>query len=288
MEKLSLMPMRAKTIIDSALCLLLAAAFIAPLRADDLADKGREIFNKYQHAVVTVQMVTKTKMSFGGAGEQSNETKQDLTGTVLDPSGLTVLSLSACEPGEMMQNIMSGAGGDGGAKFKLNTELSDVKFLLEDGTEAPAEVVLRDKDRDLAFIRPKTKPAKPMASLDLSQAAPARILDQVIALNRLGQAAGRAYAVSVERVSAVVQKPRLFYIPESSATSTSMGCPAFSLDGKVIGIFLMRTVSSQGSGGMASMFSMRPDGLTPIILPAADVLKAANQAPEPKEDAKKE
>jgi len=272
--------MRAKTIL-LPLLILLAVVPAAPSRADELADKGREIFQQYQHAVVTVQLVTKTKMSFGGAGEQSNEAKQDLTGTVLDPSGLTVLSLSACEPGEMMQNIMAGAGGDAGSKIKMNTELSDVKILLEDGSEAPAEVVLRDKDLDLAFIRPKTKPAKPMTALDLSQSAPARVLDQVLALNRLGQAAGRAYAVSIERVSAVVQKPRLFYIPESSATSTSMGCPAFSLDGKLVGIFLMRSVNTQGSGGMGFMMG-RVEGVTAIILPASDVLKAAKQAPEPK------
>jgi hypothetical protein len=31
-----------------------------------------------------------------------------------------------------------------------------------------------------------------------------------------------------------------------------------------------------------SMFNFRPDGLTSIILPAADILKAAKQAPEAK------
>ena len=31
------------------------------------------------------------------------------------------------------------------------------------------------------------------------------------------------------------------------------------------------------------MFSFRPDGATPIILPAAEILKVAKQAPEAKE-----
>jgi len=175
--------------------------------------------------------------------------------------------------------MMSGMSGED-TKFKLETELTDVKILLEDGTELPAEVVLRDKDLDLAFVRPKTKPPSPMASVNLGKSGSAQVLDQVITLNRLGQAAGRAYAVSVERINAVVQKPRLFYIPDSTMTSTTIGSPAFMPDGKILGVFVMRSVSASG-GGM-SLFNLRPEGLTAIILPASDVLKAAQQAPEAK------
>lgn len=264
--------------------LALLTCFALPSRADELAEKGRNIFTQNQRVVVTVEVVMKTKMSVAGAVNQSSESKQDATGTVVDPSGLTVMALSTLDPGDMLQNIMSGAGGDNeDLKFKMDTELSDIKILTDDGTELSSEVVLRDKDLDLAFIRPKTKPTAPMASLDLANSAPAQLLDQVIGLNRLGKAAGRAYSVSVERISAVVQKPRLFYIPDSAATMTSMGCPAFSLDGRIVGIFVTHSVSSKGSGGM-SMFSFRPEGITGVILPAADVLKVAKQAPQQKED----
>lgn len=259
--------------------MVLLANFAAPSRADELADKGREIFKKNQRAVVTVQVVVKMKFSLPGMGGQANESKQDVTGTVVDPSGLTVLALSSCEPGDMIQSMMVGMS-DEDMKFKMETELSDVKLLLDDGTELPASIVLRDKDLDLAYVRPLTKPASPMTALDLSKSATAQILDQVITLNRLGSAAGRAYAASVERISAVVQKPRLFYIPGSEMTSTALGSPAFALDGNVLGVFVMRTVSQKGAG--MSMFNFRPQGLTTIILPAADILKAARQAPEAK------
>jgi len=248
-------------------------------RADELAERGRDIFKKNQRAVITVQIVMKLKFSVPGLGGQANESRQDLTGTVVDPSGLTVLALSSCEPADMFQNMMAGMS-DEETKFKMDTELSDIKLLLDDGTELPADIVLRDKDLDLAFIRPKTRPASPMLALDLSKAATAQVLDQVITLNRLGKAAGRAYAVSVERISAVVQKPRLFYIPGSEMTSTTLGSPAFTLEGNVLGVFVTRSVSQKGSG--FGMFSFRPEGLTTIILPAGDVLKAAKQAPEAK------
>jgi len=251
-----------------------------PARADEVSDKGREIFKKQKEVVVTVQVVQKVTSSAGGRTSEPREGKQDLTGTVVDPSGLTVLALSAVDPSDLYKRMYPASSG-----YKFEVEVSDVKILLDDGTEIPAEIVLRDKDLDLAFIRPKAKPAHPMAAVDLSKAAPAQTLDELITINRLGRAAGRAHAASVERVSAVVQKPRTFYIPDSTMTSTGLGSPAFALDGSIVGIVVMRTI---GSSGNASMNNFRPDNATSIILPAEDIAKAAKQAPEAKgEDEKK-
>ena len=198
---------------------------------------------------------------------------------MLDPSGLTVLALSACDPAEMYRRTM----GENYNRYKVETEVSDLKILLDDGTEMPAEIVLRDKDLDLAFIRPKTNPASPMAAIDLSKSASAQILDQFITLNRLNRASGRAYSASVERISAVVQKPRTFYIPDASQTATALGSPAFSLNGNILGVIVLRTVNSSGGDNSRENLSI------PIILPAGDVLKAAAQAPEAKtEDGKKD
>jgi serine protease Do len=267
--------MRCKLNFTLFVLTFLLAALAAPSRADELAGKGREIFKKNQHAVVTVQEVL--KMSRAGS-TRVNETKQDLTGTVLDASGLTVLALSACDPSEMYQRMM----GDEYSKNKVETEVTDMKILLDDGTEVPAEIVLRDKDLDLAFIRPKAKPASPMAAVDLTKSGSAQLLDQVITLNRLNSAAGRAYAASVERITAVIQKPRTFYIPDSMMTATTSGSPAFSLDGNLLGVFVMRTVNSKG--GSSQNYR---ENLTSIILPAEDIVKAAKQAPEAKGDSEK-
>ena len=256
------------------------------VRADELADKGRDLLNKHQHAIMTVEVVMKMRFSLPGLASQANEYKQDLTGTVIDPSGLTVLALSTCEPSDLIQTMMSGMSeSDDDAKSTVNTELSDIKLLREDGTEVPADIVLRDKDLDLAFIRPKTKPSTPMAALDLSQAGTAQILDQVISLNRLGEAAGRSYAASVERISSVARKPRLFYVPSGDSSSVTMGAPVFTADGKVLGIYVTRSINRKSN--LMELMSSRSDALTPIILPGADVLKAAQQAPEAKPEASK-
>jgi hypothetical protein len=263
--------MRLNLNLAPAAVLTLVALPALLCRADELGDKGRDIFKKNQHAVVTVQIVLKMSYSASGRNSTPNESKLDVTGTVVDPSGLTVLALSSCDPAEMYQLMRP--------DYKVETEVSDAKMLLDDGTEIPAQIVLRDKDLDLAFIRPKAKPASPMAAVDLSKSAPAQILDQVVTLNRLNKAAGRAYAASVERISAVLQKPRTFYIPDTTMSTTTLGSPAFTLNGNMLGVFVMRMVSSTGG--------TRGDNLTTIILPAEDILKAAKQASEVKSDTEK-
>src|SRR5271168_1905575 len=145
--RLNIMLQKCNIALVALACL--AGGMAASARPDEMAQKGREIFNKNQHAVVTVSEVL--KMSTSDASH-ANETKQDLTGTVVDSSGLTVLALSACDPAEIYQRMM----GDDSSR-KVETEVTDLKILLDDGTEVPAEIVLRDKDLDLAFIRPKTK-----------------------------------------------------------------------------------------------------------------------------------
>jgi len=262
--------MNVKTLLTT----ILLPAFVFAIQGGELAEKGRAVFKQHQHEVVTVQVVQKMTTSARGSASEPREAKQDLTGTVIDPTGLTVLALSAADPSELYKRMYPESSG-----IKMEIEISDVKILLDDGTEIPAEIVLRDKDLDLAFIRPKIKPTKPMAAVDLDKSSPAQILDELITLNRLGRAAGRAYAASVERVSAVVQKPRTFYIPDAGMTATSLGSPAFALDGSIVGIIVMRTISA---GGSVSMNNFRPDNATSIILPAEDVAKAAKQAPEAK------
>jgi S1-C subfamily serine protease len=250
---------------------LISLAITAAARADDVGEKGREVFKKNQRAVVTVQVVLKVSAA-GGRSSNPRESKSDITGTVIDPSGLVVVALSACDPADLYRRISE--------EYKLETEIDDIKILLDDGTEIPAEIVLRDKDLDLGFIRPKTKLTSPMVAVDLSKSSPAEMLDQIITLNRLGRAAGRAYSASVDRVGAVIQKPRTFYIPDSNMNTTSLGSPVFLPNGNILGLFVMRAVNSSGSQNPR-------ESMETIIIPAEDILKGAKQAPEAKGDSDK-
>jgi S1-C subfamily serine protease len=271
-KTLALAPIHLTTALALAMAMAIAAA-PAPAQADDFATKGRPIYQKHHETVVTLQLVIKNKLSMTGMAGQSTESRQEVTGTVVDPTGLTVVSLSTIDPGQLVENL--GVGD----RIKMESELADVKILMRDGSETPAEVVLRDRDLDLAFIRPKTPPAQPMPHLDLKDPGTADLLDPILALNRLGNAAGRAYSASAERIAAIVRRPRLFYVPDANMTTSSLGCPTFTMEGKVLGIFVMRAIKASGVSG-SSLSSQNPN-YTGIVLPAADVLRAANQVPPP-------
>ena len=181
---------------------ILAWAMLAqPVLAfsDELAEKGRIVLEKNQSSVVTVLLVLRQQVSMPGRGSRDIETKTEVTGTVLDETGLTLLSLSESDPSSLMEIMRTGP-----SEIRMETEVRDVKILLADNTEVPAEVILRDKDLDMAFIRPIEKPDQPFAHVDLNDSEEVQVLDVVVALNRLGKVVRRAYTASLERIEAVV------------------------------------------------------------------------------------
>ena len=265
-------------------CLAVAAVSFTA-RADEAAKAGRDVLAKSQGAVVTVKLAIKQSMSMGGHDSKS-ESKTDTTGTVIDPSGLTVVSLATTDPGSMVKDAYERAitarGGDT-SQFKFESELSDVKIVLADGTEIPADVVLRDKDLDLAYLRPSDKPAKPLPFINLKQDVKPQILDEVIVMNRLNQAANRAAVISAGRIEGIVDKPRTVYLLGGSMWGYSLGAPVFSLDGKLVGILFLRSTKSQADQSSGFMFSnLNQLGMMPVILPAADIVDGAKQALEAK------
>lgn len=230
--------------------------------ADEAAD-GRTICSKSGDAIVKVQVVIKTTYSYGGESE-SRESKSEVVGTVIDETGLTVASLACTDP--------NSAGSDEGDEYQASSEIKDVKLLLSDGKEIPAQVVLRDKDLDLAFIRPVEKPSTPMAFINLKDSAKAEILDQVLTVTRLPKVANRAISACFERIEAVVEKPRKFYTVSMSSMGDEYGSPVFAMSGKPIGIVLYREMP--GSSEMDDM------NWIPVVITAEDIMTAAAQAPE--------
>lgn len=250
------------------------------LHADEGAVAGRSILSKYQDAVLTVKLVIKQGMTVAGRDTNKTESKSEATGTVIDPSGLTVISLTDTDPGDLLGDMMGG-GDDEDMKFKMESEVTDVKLILPDATEVPAKIVLRDKDLDLAFIRPVSKLAKPLTFVDLAADSKPKILDELIVLNRLGKVANRAPAVSLDRVESMIEKPRTFYVPGRGASSGGLGSPVFTYDGKLVGLQLLRSIKMEGRPDFTSMLSgLGGLGIIPVILPASDIAEAAKQAPE--------
>ena len=260
----------------------IAAIFLALAgrgSADPAGDQGRAALEKSKDAIVTIQVTVKQSFSMPGAPSEGRDSTVEVSGTVIEPSGLTVVALSSIDPAAMMTAMMeSMGGGDEEMKFELKSEIKDAKLLLHAGKEVPVEVVLRDKDLDLAFIRPKEKLEAPLPAVDFKNSAKVRILDEIIMIGRMGKVASRASAAEICRVTAVVEKPRTYYIPNSTGEGmTAFGSPVFDLEGKTVGVMAMRVMKG-GAGGAMNMMSAEQNFLG-IIVPAEDVLESAEQAP---------
>lgn len=252
--------------------LVCVLALVSVAFADDASD-GRVICAKWNEAVVRVQIVLKMTASYGGES-RDREYKMEIVGTVIDPSGLTVVSRSDTDTESYYEDEEDG--------YQMTSQITDAKILLTSGKEIPVKVVLRDKDLDLAFLRPIQKQSTPLACVDLKDSVKADMLDQVIIVSRLGKVANRTTTACFERIEAVVEKPRKVYSISMTGMGGSYGSPVFLMNGKLIGLVLNKSLP--GSGG----YSYYEQSSMPIVLPAEDILTVAAQAPEdaPKEEPK--
>lgn len=256
----------------AAVCVLLLAASAA--HAQDQRAAMRETAQKWQGAVVNVRVSLKVRMSMGGREVQSMDDTVEAVATVIDPGGLTVMSLSSLDPGAMMSKLM-GAAAQGDQKMSIVSEPTDVRIRLADGKELPASIVLRDQDLDLAFIRPTTKPASPLTAINLADAGTPAVLEDLVVLGRLGRVGGWTPSALLYSVGAIMERPRTLYVLNGPAGT---GMPAFQASGKPVGLLTIRQVDP----GRMSMFSMMGGtegaGVIAVVLPAADVLEIARQA----------
>lgn len=238
-----------------------------------LKARARRLLEEHRDAVVTVKLVLSTRMIMMGREMNKRESKNEVTGTVIDPSGLTVTSNWAMDP--MSAAMEAGAAMAGGeVQFKTETDVVDAKIVLADGTELPARVVLKDKDLDLAFVKPKEEPEEPLPHVSFSKAAvEPEILDDVILIGRLGRAVKRVNSLAVTQIAAIVKRPRKFYVCDIASGFTHIGCPVFTADGETLGVLVMRQTPGGASGAV-----MMLGGMQPVVLTSEDLLDVAAQA----------
>ncbi len=259
--------MTRKALGIAALAAAFATAALQMAQAELTPEAARQVLAGVEGAVVSVRIQSRTIMTMEGRESSREESESEATGCVVNAKGLTAVSLSAVDPGSLYSDLMKSTGGDG---FDMRTEITDIKLRLPDGKEVAAEVAVRDRDLDLAFVSPKTPLSAPAAFVDLAAGTEAQILDQVVLVWRLGKQNSWATVAQKRDIAGVLTRPRKMYLMEagSMGSEEQLGCLALGAEGKALGMQLLRKVPSAGKD--------RPQVLL-VILPAKEIAAIAKQ-----------
>jgi S1-C subfamily serine protease len=225
---------------------------------------ARDLIKKRGDAVVMVLATIKIRVNIEGR-DQSQEQAAQTNATVIDSSGLAVLSLSTLEPDDVMSRQLTQRFG-GNAHVDVTSEPTDIRMHLADGRELPAKLVLKDTDLDLAFVRPTEPLTGPMTFVD-APSGKASLLDLVFVVQRTSEATGWTTGASFGSVQLVIDKPRTYYLLAMSGGAAGFGSPLFDTSGKFVGITVMRNPGIRGAAPLSG------------VLPAEDIREVAKQAP---------
>ena len=250
---------------------------------------AEDILNKWQDAVVTVKVVVNVRFVVEGRESDAMEEVIETIATVIDSSGLAVLSYSSVDPMRIlgdflrqMQNVPN---------VSIESDITDVKMFMPDGNEIPATIVMRDNDLDLVFIRSIKETEKPANALELTEHTNGlSVMDEVFILTRLGDMTGRIPSISLYRIEAVVKKPRMFYVIDENVITGKLGAPVFSINGKLVGLLVLNRKQGEYKNiGMSDLFGgASRTGILPGILPAGEIAAVAKQARDIQREVKEE
>ncbi len=144
-------------------------------------------------------------------------------------------------------------------------DANDIQVILHDGRKLKAEIVGKDPKIDLAVLRVKPDPDRPLKSVPLGNSDKMRPGDWVIAI---GNPFGLGGSVSAGIVSArgrnIESGPYDNYIQTDAAINKgNSGGPLFNMDGEVIGINTAILSPTGGSVGIG--FAVPTSTASPVI-----------------------
>jgi hypothetical protein len=227
-------------------------------------------------ALVNVQFVLKVKTE----GGESNDFEDQITCPLIDPQGLILCANT--ELGGYVTQMSRLAGGG-----SITASPSDLTVILPGSTEGvKAQLLVRDTERDLAWIRIEEAPASPLAYLDFAHNAMPQVGDRFFTLHRLDKFFDALPIVHDGTIGAIVKKPRRLLVPSGSPI-IGFGVPAFTADGHLIGVTVLQMPASRDEGTsfnnpysvVSTTLSMQ-QMLGGLILPAEEIVEATRLALE--------
>ncbi len=256
--------MRGTGRISAVLVTAAMAALTPASSAEPLEEAYASLLSTKAPVVVNVKFVLKLKGSWG-----ERERESEITGVMIDAKGIVLCSNMSVGG---FATYLQGRVGD------VSVTPSDIKVLIDGDTEGvEAELIARDTELDLAWIRIKKPDEKGYAYQDFGKAATPRLGDLLLCVRRMGKYFDRTAAIVSGRLAGITKKPRDLYVPAGEIAG-AMGLPVYTTQGEVVGVLVVQLPDPDNlEMDPQSVFQEMESGL---ILPAANVLAATTRALE--------
>lgn len=246
-----------KKIVSLMVCFIYCVLGIVSF-SDEIAEKGRKVYDTYAKAVVTIRASINVSIS-----ENEEESISQCTGMLIQPRGVAILALSSLDPSMLL---------DPEIRKSVMIRINYLKMLFKGDKEVDAEVLLQDKDRDVMVIRAKEELPEDVVVVSLSEGniSNVELLDPLVMFMQMGKVAKRAHSVSIVRVEGIVDQPFMFYTVDQGRALDVLSSPFFTLEGKFVGLGVVRMV--EGWKDEVESNSMV------IILPANQIISVVKEA----------
>jgi S1-C subfamily serine protease len=246
---------------------LAAAAVVAmtpATSAEPLEAVYQNLLSTKAPVVVNVKFVLKLKGSWG-----ERERESEITGVMIDAKGIVLCSNMSV--GGFATYLQGRVG-------EVSVTPSDIKVLIDGDSEGvEAELIARDTELDLAWIRIKQPDEKGYAYQDLAKAATPKLGDPLFCVRRMGKYFDRTAAIVSGQLAGITKKPRDLYVPAGEIAG-ALGLPVYTIAGEVVGVLVVQLPDpDEMEMDPQSVFQEMESGL---ILPAANVVAATTRALE--------
>ncbi|TAN38390.1 MAG: serine protease [Verrucomicrobia bacterium] len=198
-------------------------------------EQARAFIAARQDAIVTLRGSLKYN---DGHNAKPHEQNVECVATLVDRAGFAIC-------------------GNSGKTAELKYEEQHLNFVLHDGTEVPARIVLQDDDLMLTVLAPAPKsgekiPAWP--ALALQPNAKAELFDDVLAISRLDRSHHYTLTADTGKITACITQPRVFYLTDGHPGGENpLGVPIFLADGRLLGVTALQPMAMNRRPSRKSM-----------------------------------
>ena len=225
------------------------------------AELARTLIATKQDAVVMLRGSLKFT---DGHSPQVREEEIECIATVLDKTGLAVC-------------------GSAGKATERKYQEQHLNYVLRDGTEVPARIILQDDDLELTVVAPALKPGAKLPvlpALDLETGVKAALFDDVLLLSRLDRDHHYTVTADTGKITACITRPRTFYLRDGNpGGSNVLGTPVLLADGRLLGVIGMvpkQLRARRNPGPFQTDISVEEEALR--VVPAAALADLMEQA----------